>query len=322
MHALARWAVTGGHPPVIVATVDHGLRAESALEAEAVASSAAQLGLRHHRLAWCGDKPKAGLQDAARAARYRLLSELALRQGADYLVTAHTLDDQAETVMMRLARGSGLAGLGGMRRETETHGLVHVRPFLHLPKAALVDACRDQGWSFCEDPSNADPRFARSRWRKILPLLAAEGLDASCLARVAERAQRADEALAAQSREAMARVMLGQEVGVTRLDGRALACEPFEIAVRVLAVVLGGTRRPGESAIRLQRLEECTRVLCEASRAGQAARRTIGGKLVAIARSGVVTIAPEGPRRRGRPSLGNHPAAAPPHSLGKGGMRT
>src|SRR5690606_4990568 len=116
--------------------------------------------------------------EAARDARYRLLIQCAREEGASHLVTAHTLDDQAETVLIRLARGSGLAGLAGMRAERDREGIRHARPLLASPKAALLDLCREQGWPFVEDPSNLDPRFARARWRRIMPLLAEEGLTA------------------------------------------------------------------------------------------------------------------------------------------------
>ena len=95
-------------------TVDHGLRKESKREAKAVEKLAHKLGIEHRTLQWTGRKPKTGLQEAARLARYRLLSQVANEIGARYVLTAHTLDDQAETVLFRLARGSGISGLAGM----------------------------------------------------------------------------------------------------------------------------------------------------------------------------------------------------------------
>ena len=94
----------GGH-------VDHGLRAESAREANDVKRLARKLNVAHCTLRWTGRKPSSGLQAAARQARYRLLAQAAREEGAQHVLTAHTRDDQAETMLMRLARGSGLAGL-------------------------------------------------------------------------------------------------------------------------------------------------------------------------------------------------------------------
>ena len=297
MHCLARWRAAGSQPPVLVATIDHGLRPEAAGEAAFVAREAAALGLPHRILAWTGDKPRTGIQEAAREARYRLLVDHARAMGASHLVTAHTLDDQAETVMMRLARGSGLSGLAGMRREVEREGILHVRPLLDWPKAALVGLCRGHGWSFVSDPSNTSELYARVRWRRLMPLLAEEGLDAGRLARFAERAARADEALDAKAREALERAESACADRTLSFQAGILASEPFEIAVRVLGQALA---RAGLQNTRLHRLEACTARLREALEAREALRLTVAGALVRLDRSGRVSIGPEPPRRRGR----------------------
>jgi tRNA(Ile)-lysidine synthase len=297
MHLLARWHAAGSRPPVHVATVDHGLRSEAAGEAAFVAGEAAALGLPHRILAWTGDKPRTGIQEAAREARYRLLVDYAHEAGASHLVTAHTLDDQAETVMMRLARGSGLSGLAGMRRETDRHGIPHVRPLLDWPKATLLDLCRGQGWRYVDDPSNADERYARVRWRRLMPLLAAEGLGAERLARLAERAAQADEALDLKAQEALERAGPVLEGGNLSFQAGILANEPFEIALRILERAIATT---GLENSRLHRLEACTERLRAAVRAGEALHLTIAGALVRLDRSGRASISLEPPRRRGR----------------------
>ncbi len=126
-------------------TVDHGLRPEAAREAAAVKRLAKSLGVAHRTLRWRGKKPKSGLQEAARIARYRLLAETASRAGYAHILTAHTLDDQAETILFRLARGSGLVGLAGMAHASPLpvggrRALFLVRPLLAPAESA---ACRD-----------------------------------------------------------------------------------------------------------------------------------------------------------------------------------
>jgi tRNA(Ile)-lysidine synthase len=240
-----------------------------------------------------------GIQEAAREARYRLLAEHAREAGASHLVTAHTLDDQAETVMMRLSRGSGLSGLAGMRRETDRQGIRHVRPLLDCPKSVLLDSCRVQGWRFVHDPSNADERYARVRWRRLLPLLAEEGLTAQRLARLAERAARADEALDVKAREALARGGPRLESEVLSFQAAILADEPFEIALRVLEQALDQIGLGRENS-RLHRLEASTERLRQAIAAGEALSLTVAGAIVRLEGPGRVSIGLEPPRRRGR----------------------
>lgn len=142
----ARWraARKGKRKPHLIAvTVDHGLRPQSRQDALAVGRLARRLGVPHRIVRWRGQKPRAGLQEAARAVRYRFLAEAAHRANAQHIVTAHTLDDQAETVLMRISRGSGITGLCGMREVAplpfsparEQGQLLLARPFLALSKA-------------------------------------------------------------------------------------------------------------------------------------------------------------------------------------------
>lgn len=199
----ARWRATlKAGPALLAVTVNHGLRPEARREASTVKQFAAALGVSHRTLRWTGPKPRTGLQEAARAARYRLLAVAARRVGARHVLTAHTLDDQAETVLFRLARGSGLAGLAAMARvaplpEGGEGGIFLVRPFLDVPKARLIATLRAANIPYAEDPSNRDPRFARVRLRAALPELAAEGLTPARLALLAKRVRRADAAIEA-----------------------------------------------------------------------------------------------------------------------------
>ncbi|MGH6812936.1 MAG: tRNA lysidine(34) synthetase TilS, partial [Methylocella sp.] len=159
-------------PPLYVATVDHGLRMDSRGEAEMVARWAARLALPHAILVWDGVKPKSRIQERAREARYELLFEYAASIGADHVMTAHHADDQAETILFRLLRGSGVSGLAGMASSSERSGLVLARPLLAHAKADLSALCEMKAHPFLDDPSNNDPVHARTRMRRLGGLLA------------------------------------------------------------------------------------------------------------------------------------------------------
>ena len=178
MHLARRWLDLTHRSPAgfAVATIDHGLRAESKDEAAFVASAAQALDFKHTTIAWEGEKPKTGIQAAARRARYDLLAS-ACRAGAKAcVVTAHTEDDQAETVLMRLRRGSGVDGLAGMDAVSEWDGVAVVRPLLSFSKARLLAYLRASSVPFVRDPSNENPAFERVRLRRAAKALAAAGI--------------------------------------------------------------------------------------------------------------------------------------------------
>ena len=163
LHLAASWAHDQGRsaPRLSVATVDHGLRPGSAAEARAVATIAAQLGLAHSTLTWTGAKPARGIQAAARTARYRLLAGHERAHRIDAVAVAHTLDDQAETLLMRLARGSGVDGLAAMQLQASIEGVAVLRPLLGIARARLRATLRQQGATWIDDPTNARPEFER-----------------------------------------------------------------------------------------------------------------------------------------------------------------
>ncbi len=301
---LSEWAAAPGRPALAAATVDHGLRAEAAAEARDVAALCQQLGVPHATLEWAGPKPRTGLQAQARAARYRLLANEAERLGGAALVTAHTAGDQAETILMRMAHGSGPAGLVGMKRRSERDGLVLLRPLLETAKARLVATAQARGLAFASDPGNAEPRFERVRWRRLMPALAAEGLDAARLGVLSRRLARMDAALDEQADRLRREVSLpGPSAGLSRLAFGRLAREPDELALRVLAVAVGKVAAPGP--IRLERLETCVEALLAAACEKRAITRTLSGCVLSLDRNGVLTIRREASRRRGV-----HPAAS------------
>lgn len=212
-------------------TVDHGLRPEAADEAAAVARLCAALGIEHTVLRWDGASAGGNLQAAARRARYALIAEWS--RGLDAVLLGHTLDDQAETVLMRLARGSGVDGLSGMTEGITRDGQRWLRPLLGLRRAVLRDVLRVRGLHWCEDPSNADRRFQRVRTRQALTMLAGLGITPEGLARTAVRLGRARRALEAQT-DAALRDLAQEDRGTVLLARDALALMP-EIRDRVFA---------------------------------------------------------------------------------------
>ncbi|BCB18525.1 tRNA lysidine(34) synthetase TilS [Bosea sp. ANAM02] len=298
---LADWARMPNRPSLHAATVDHGLRPESAEEAAAVAAICAKLGVGHATLRWEGLKPASRVQAEARRARYALLANEARRLGGATLVTAHTLDDQAETLLMRLAHGSGPSGLAGMRARSEVNGITLVRPLLGLSKARLVATAEARGLPFIHDPSNGDRRFERVRWREAMPVLAEQGLTAERLGHLAERMARLNEAAAHRAGIVLAEVLLphGTVDSGLRLRLSALLSEPEEIVLRVLSQALDAVVPGSEGYGRLERLEACGGVLIAAARTGSTLRRTLAGCILSLGRDGVLTLQTEPPRRRG-----------------------
>jgi tRNA(Ile)-lysidine synthase len=199
------WARAEG-VAVSVATVDHGLRPEAAAEAAFVAGACAAMGVPHRVLDWRGWDGRGNLPARARAARMDLLTAWAREVGADAVALGHTLDDQAETVLLRLARGSGVDGLSGMAADRTQGGLRWVRPLLGVRREALRDYLRAEGRVWVDDPSNEDTRYDRVKARRALHLLAPLGVDAEGLAETADRLRRARTALDAYARRAAADV--------------------------------------------------------------------------------------------------------------------
>ncbi|MCE9651242.1 MAG: tRNA lysidine(34) synthetase TilS, partial [Parvibaculum sp.] len=195
----AQWAGRSRARKLVALTVDHGLRAGSAAEARACARMAKALGVSHRILVWRGAKPKADIQAAARAARYRLLAQACIAEGAGDLLVAHHLEDQAETFLLRLARGSGVDGLAGMAASRRLdRDLRLLRPLLDVPRARLMAVVKRAGIEAIQDPSNDNPRFDRVRARRLMAELSTLGLDASRLASTAAHMARVRAALEAE----------------------------------------------------------------------------------------------------------------------------
>lgn len=177
------WAA-GRDVRVKVATVDHGLRPEAAAEATRVAGICGSLGVSHETLHWAGWDGRGNLQATARAARYGLLAGWSLAHGLDAVALGHTVDDQAETFLMRLARGAGVDGLAAMRARFRRDGAGFVRPVLGLRRDDLRAYLMGRRIGWCDDPSNADTAFARVKARAVLTALRPLGIDADTLGTV------------------------------------------------------------------------------------------------------------------------------------------
>jgi tRNA(Ile)-lysidine synthase len=294
MWLAARWRNAFARGPKLIAvTIDHGLREEAAREAREVKSLARGLEIEHRTLRWTGDKPRRGVPAAAREARYRLLAQAARAARATHVLTAHTRDDQAETLLMRLLRGSGIAGLSAMARESERDGILLARPFLDVPKARLVATLDKAGIAFADDPTNRDTAFTRPRLRALLPLLAAEGGDARGLARLASRLARANEAVEVLADGAERYLALANDPSRPGFDARGFAALPDEIRLRLLRRRL--ERVGHEGPAELGKVEALLATLDEAIAAQGSLKTTLAGAVVSLAR-GRIHITPAPPR--------------------------
>jgi tRNA(Ile)-lysidine synthase len=305
MWLAARWrAALRQGPRLVAVTVDHRLRAESAREAREVKRLASSLGIEHRTLVWRGDKPKTGRPAAARDARYDLLAKAARGLGATHIVTAHTRDDQAETVLMRLSRGSGIAGLAGMARRSARGDIAVMRPLLDVPKDRLVATLRRAKIDFASDPTNHDLAYTRPRLRALMPALATEGADARSLTRLAARMARANAALdlmADGAERYLAR--LDAHGGREGFDLAAFSTLTDEIRVRLLLRMID--RIGHEGPAELGKVEALLQALDSAPGSkkpdGKRAlfKQSLAGAVISIER-GRIRIVPAPPRRRGR----------------------
>jgi tRNA(Ile)-lysidine synthase len=323
MWLAARWRRTLARGPRLIAvTVDHGLRAEAKAEARDVKRLARALDLPHRTMRWTGAKPKTGLPAAARAARYRLLAQAARASGATHILTAHTRDDQAETLLMRLLRGSGIAGLAAMARQSERDGVLLARPFLHVSKSQLIATLKKAKLGFADDPTNRDPSFTRPRLRTLMPVLAAEGGDTRNLARLASRLARANQAvevlvdgaeryLALRDRKASrpepgagAKAFKAKTSDAKIFDAEAFVAMPEEIRLRLLkrAIDRFGHEGPAELGKVEALLAVVDRAVAESRRgrlpslSQSRLKQTLAGALVSLI-DGRIRVEPAPPRR-------------------------
>ncbi len=230
---LASWRAEGG-PEIAAVTVDHGLRPEAAAEARAVAALCARIGVDHATLRWTGWDGRGNLPGRARRARQSLIADWALARGIGEVALAHTRDDQAETVLLRLARGSGVDGLSAMAPRRSAQGIDWVRPLLDVSRQDLRDYLTRHGIGWAEDPTNEDERHGRVRVRKALAGLGPLGLTPDRLAETAAHMARARLALDTVT-AGLARSACRIEAGDVVIERAAFEAAPDEIQFRLLA---------------------------------------------------------------------------------------
>ncbi|VDS07664.1 tRNA(Ile)-lysidine synthase [Paracoccus haematequi] len=226
MHMIAEW---GRGRRIMVATVDHGLRPESRDEARQVGRAARALDLPHATLLWQRGTETGNLMANARDARLRLLAGWAQRNDLPAVALGHTADDQAETLLMRLARGSGIDGLASMAEWRDRFGIRWLRPMLAAGRQPLRDWLRARGIGWIDDPSNENEDFDRVRIRKAIQAM---GLDVPALARAANHIQEARDALSHYAAHA-ARDAVARDGSLT-LPRRAYGDAPPEIRRRLI----------------------------------------------------------------------------------------
>ncbi len=258
---LAAAAARAQGKPIAAATVDHGLRPDSAAEADWVAALCARRGIAHTILRWRGAKPESGIPAAARQARYGLLSAWARRLGADRILLGHTLDDQAETVAFRIASHGAAASAAGLRPLSvcpiwpEGRGILLARPLLDARRAALQDFLRAWGQDWIDDPSNSNESFARPRMRARLQALAAAQPDlVPRLAAIGGRLGAAQAAEEADALDMLAAHLRTEVYGAAWLDPAPLRAAPGPVRIAALRLAIlalsGEPHAPATAAVR------------------------------------------------------------------------
>jgi tRNA(Ile)-lysidine synthase len=296
MHLFVNWVRKHDGALPVVLTVDHALRDDSAAEAAAVARWVRALGLSAHVLRWQGKRPASGWEEKARAARYSLLGEWCAANGVASLFVAHTREDQAETFLIRLGRGSGVDGLSAMAPGSPfpLAGFERLRvwrPLLQFGRAELRAYLRARDIQWFEDPMNADQRFVRVRVRQMLPQLEASGISVERIAEAAEHLQRARAALD-EARDAFFAKHVQIAEGKALVDAEALAGLNREIGLRALSLLLmrvgGASYRP-----RFQRLEALFDAILLDNFAQNFTARTLSGCHVGRAPKALASFGPQ-----------------------------
>lgn len=234
---LQRWCENCG-VRLSALTVDHQLRPSSGEEAQKISAWLKNLGVDHEVLNWWSEKPKTGIQEAARTARYCLMFDWCRQKGIQDLLLAHHQEDQAETFLMRLSRGSGIEGLACMGRITNREGIRLLRPLLSVPKGRLRATLEVQGQDWLEDPSNSDLVFTRTIMKKLSNVLAERGVDCTRLATLAGQFGKLRGHLEEVTCLAIDRAARIDKAGWATIDCQFLIDLPDEVGTRVVIYLL------------------------------------------------------------------------------------
>lgn len=227
---------------LIAFIVDHGLRSESANEAQETHERLKGIGINSEILIWEHAPIVTKLHMSARKARYRLLIDACKRRGIPDLWLAHQREDQAETILMRIAKGTGIDGLAGIAAENKVDDIRLLRPFLSVAKERLIATCQNAELRFAEDASNASEKFARGRLRRVMPLLADEGFTLDRLIDLGMRAASVKDALDFYTHTLLQEATSRDDAGAIRIDLARLSAAPCAIAGRVLSACLNEVR--------------------------------------------------------------------------------
>ena len=287
-----RWARARGGT-VFGLTVDHRLRPESGAEAAQVRRWLAARAISHRTLRWTGTRPVSGIQEEARAARLALLVGWCRQAHVLHLLLGHQQEDQAETVLQRLVRGSGIDGLAAMAPvrlaiESDGGGVRMLRPLLPVPRDALTATLAFWGQPWIDDPTNRDTFHTRPRLAAALAQLGPEGLSAARLAKVAERAAEDRAALDGLCTDLLARSAHPAPAGFVTLDRCILRHAPLALALRALSravTTVSGAPHPP----RMERLER----LAQRLRGDNVRAATLGGCRVVPQRDGRLVVCRE-----------------------------
>ena len=234
-------------------TVDHGLRAESADEAQGVARMAHDLGIPHHIATWVDRPGRGNLSDNARRARKALIAQWARERDISHIALGHTADDQAETFLMRLARGSGLQGLSAMDPVVAEDGVRWLRPLMHTRRAELRRYLKDHKITWIDDPTNEDARFDRVKMRKAMSTLGDAGISVPDIAKTTHRLRSAKQVLFTATRDLGLAVSTITKAGEILLDHGRLMSAQHSLKLRLLSeairVVSGSYYAPRAHAV-------------------------------------------------------------------------